>query len=917
MAVFETMSQMRGPRIVDSPKDSGHLEVASTPPEEVLKQFGVQLADGLDAPKIQARLREYGPNLLREVKRQTALLIFVHQFKNLIVALLVGAGVLSLLFQQWREGAAIAAVIVINAAIGFFTELRATRSMEALRRLGGVDCRVRRDGSVRVVRAEELVPGDIVLLEGGDVVTADLRLIKASRVQVDESALTGESLPVAKQIEPVDRSAPLAERASMLFKGTSVTRGSGEGVVVATGMATELGRISSLVQEASEESTPLERNLDRLGRNLIWVTVVIAVFVASSGILTGKDVFLMIETAIALAIAAIPEGLSIVATIALARGMWRMARRNALINRLAAVETLGSTTVIFTDKTGTLTKNLLTVTSITLDTGSIEVTPSEDEKPPFARDGDPIDPSQHLPLREALEVGVLCNNASLSLNVEGQIESTGDPLEVALLRAGLKGNVTRESLEASLRRIGEEAFDAETKMMATVYRNSGDLRVYVKGAPESVLQTSSSVLGEEGVRPMDDRLRQQWILENDRMADQGLRVLALAAKTTRSEEDPPYQDLTFVGLVGLLDPPRQDVSDAIAVCRHAGIEVVMVTGDQPVTARNVGIEVGLIGEESAKVVHGTELKLLDELTQDEKSRLQRTSIFARVTPGQKLDLVALHQEEGAIVAMTGDGVNDAPALKKADIGIAMGLRGTQVAREASDIVLKDDAFSTIVAAIEQGRVIFSNIRKFVLYLISCNLSEVMVISFASAVRAPLPILPLQILFLNFVTDVFPAFALGVGEGYTRVMACPPRPPAEPILTRRHWSSAIGYGLLITGAVLGAFALSFTWLELDPHGAVTVSFLTLAFAQLWHVLNMRDRGSGIIRNEVVRNPWVLWSWLLCTALLVSAVYLPGLSHALRVVDPGRRGWFLVMAMSLVPVGLGQTIQSVRTAFDRSR
>jgi Ca2+-transporting ATPase len=752
-----------------------------------------------------------------------------------------------------------------------------------------------------------------VILEGGDVISADLRLIQASKLQADESALTGESLPVSKTIESLDGDTTLAERRNMLFNGTSVTRGSAEGGVVATGMNTELGRISALVEEAEEETTPLEKRLDDLGRKLIWVTLGIVAVVAALGILSGKETFLMLETSIALAVAAVPEGLPIVATLALARGMWRMARRNALINRLSAVETLGATSLICTDKTGTLTENRMTVSRIMVDGGMIPFSGQGMEaEVEGGKESKISESSRDRVLKELLETGVLCNNASLQLGESKEWKGIGDPLEIALLIAGAMGGIQRNHLVKDMPEVREEAFDSDVKMMATFHKRNGGYRVAVKGAPESVLEVCSSVQTQKGPREMSDKDRRAWLETNEQMASDGLRNLALASKETDHIKAKAYEKLTLLGFIGLEDPPRKDIRHAVSACRDAGVRIVMVTGDQAETARNVAVAVRLIDDaDETPVIHAKDLKSPDHLSQQERSRLLHASVFARVSPEQKLDLIALHQSNHSVVAMTGDGVNDAPALKKADIGVAMGQRGTQVAREAADMVLKDDAFSTIVDAIEQGRVIFNNIRKFVVYLMSCNVSEILAVSLASVVNAPLPILPLQILFLNLVTDVFPALALGVGEGDRAVMRDRPRDPKEPILTRQGWFAIGGYGILITLSVLGALALSLKWLAMGERQAVTISFLTLAFSQLWHVFNVRDRGSGFVRNEITRNPFVWGALALCVGLLLLAVYLPGVSVILKMEDPGLRGWGLVIVMSLIPAGIGQFWKSVRS------
>jgi len=882
----------------------------STPATEVLRALVVDPDSGLASGEVLQRRRRHGPNQLRETRRRSAWRILADQFASLIVGLLAAASVAAFILVDWIEGTAIAAVIVINAAIGFFTELRAVRSMEALYRLGQVTTRVRRAGRVEEIPAAELVPGDVVLVEGGDVVTADLRLFEANKVQANESALTGESAPVDKSTEPASKEAPLAERTSMLYKGTAVTRGSGEGVVVATGLASELGRITDLVEQTEAAETPLEIRLERLARRLIVVTLGLAVAVGAAGIAVGRDLVVMLETAIALAVATVPEGLPVVATIALARGMWRMAKRDALIHRLSAVETLGATGVICTDKTGTLTENRMTVARLLLPSGDFLLEDTEGSRS-FRRGAEPVDVPREPPLHEALEVGALCNNAELDADGDPAGErAVGDPLEVALLAAAAAGGVLALDLQRSHPEEREEAFDPESKMMATFHRAGRGLRVAVKGAPEAVIEACTHLRSAEGQEELDDSGRSAWLERNAAMARDGLRVLALATREARSTEEAPYHDLTLLGLVGLVDPPRADVRDAIRRCRSAGIRVVMVTGDQAATAGYVARAVGLSDDDGEEVLSGSEIRPTEELDASERDRLTRARLFARVDPAQKLDLIALHQSTGAVVAMTGDGVNDAPALKKADIGIAMGQRGTQVAREAAAMVLKDDAFRTIVVAVEQGRIIFDNIRKFVLYLLSCNVSELLVVALATAVSAPLPILPLQILFLNLVTDVFPALALGVGPGDPGVMERAPRSARESILTRAHWIEIAMHGSFITAAVLAAFTVSLRGLGADASGAVTVSFLTLALAQLWHVFNMRDPGSGWTGNDVVRNPWIWGALLLCLALVAAAVYLPPLARVLGIVAPDIRAWMLILGCSIAPLLAGQAWLAIR-------
>jgi len=871
----------------------------SQDPKELAVAAGVDLAAGLTPEQVVERAQRYGPNALRHLEVQSAWEILLNQLKSMIVALLLAACLVSLAMGDWIEAAAIAAVLLINTAIGFGTELRAVRSMEALRELGEVLARVLRGGEELMIPAQELVPGDVVILEGGDVVTADLRVLEASKLSADESILTGESLPIRKDSGVLGADTPLADRRNMLFKGTALTRGAGVGLVVSTGMGTELGRIAALVADVDDKATPLQERLELLGRRLVFVALGIAILASIGGILSGKDAVLMIETGIALAVAAIPEGLPIVATMALARGMWRLSRRNALIRKLSAVETLGETSLILTDKTGTLTENRMTVTRVVLAEGeTIEVGPQGS----FERGGQRLEPEGSL--REALEVCVLCNNAALGKG-EGQ-ESLGDPLEVALLGLAHKGRLGREELLSAWPEVREVAFDPALKMMATFHRGEGTLRVAVKGAAEAVLEASTRELREGGSALLDDERRAWWLEQNRALAAQGLRVLAVATKVADSEDEAAYQGLSLIGLTAMEDPPREGVRAAISACRKAGIRVVMATGDQAPTAQNVGLAVGLVDDAQAPVVTGAELA---ELLQDPQ-RLQGSTVFARVDPEQKLSLVSAFQRAGEVVAMTGDGVNDAPALQKSDIGVAMGQRGTQVAREAADMVLRDDSLDSIVVAIQQGRVIFENIRQFVLYLLSCNMAEIGVIGVAGLLGLPLPLLPLQILFLNLLTDVFPALALGFGEGDPQIMDRKPRQPDEPFLTRGHWIDIVGYAALLTAVVLGALWVALGPLGYDRSQGVTVSFLTLGFAQLWHVFNMRSRGTTFLGNDVIRNPHVWGSLALCSVLLLAGAFLKPLAAVLGVSPLDSRGWGLVLGFSLIPWVLGQVIHALR-------
>ncbi len=896
------MSSTNDPRTIKSP--------FSRPVDEILSDLDVSGEKGLSSGEIGSRRREYGRNELRRHKRRSVWLILADQFKSLVIGILAVAALASLVYERWIDAMAIGAAILANTVIGFITELRAVRSMDALRRMSRTNARVRRDGKLQEIASKDVVVGDIVMLEGGDLAPADIRLFEASRLQVDESALTGESVPVAKQTDKVDTDAELAERSNMIYKGTALTRGSGEGVVVAVGQKTELGSISEMVEAAEEERTPLEKRLDQLGRSLVWLTLGLVAVVSFLGYLRGKSLVLMIESGVALAVAAIPEGLPIVATVALARGMIRMARRNALVNRLASVETLGATSVIGADKTGTLTENRMTVTDLELGSGRYGLSCEESEKPAFRQGDKRVEVDDHSILHQALLVGVLCNNASPGGNDgDSEADGAGDPLEVALLRAGLAAGLDRDELVEQMPEEREEAFDSETKMMATFHRRSdGGFLVAVKGAPEAVIDVCTALATGDGTaEELIDSLRREWLERNDKMASEGLRVLAMATKEVTGAQAEPYEMLTLLGLVGLKDPPRDDVPPAIERCHQAGIRVVMMTGDQAPTARSIAAAIGLVDDDEAEVIVGGDIGAADEMPEDRQKHLAQAAIFARVSPRQKLDLIDIHQKQGSIVAMTGDGVNDAPALKKADIGVAMGRRGTQVAREAADMVLQDDAFPTIVTAIRQGRAIFNNIRKFVIFLLSGNVAEIIAVGAASLAMAPLPLRPLQILFLNLLLDVFPGLALGVGEGEPRIMEKPPRPASEKILGGRHWAAIAVYGVLIAAPALGVLAYGLQVMELSSTEAVTLSFLSLATARLWHVFNMRDESSPVFNNEVTRNRYVWMAIALCAALIAGAVYTPGLSDVLELRPPSLRGWGVAITAGLLPFLGGQILK----------
>jgi len=845
---------------------------------------------GLSAQDAAHRLTEYGPNKLERVKRISVLSLFLDQLRSVIVWLLAAAVVLSLLVGDVPEAIAVIVVLVINTMIGFFTSWNAIRSMEALFSLAAVTARVRRDGHSGMVPVEKVVPGDVIILEAGDIVPADLRLLQVQNLQCDESALTGESAPVTKSHRALPVDTAVADRTNLAFKGTAVTRGEGLGVVATIGTETELGRISTLAQTAEAAAFPLEKRLDKLGQTLVLITVALSGLIALAGFLRGLEPMAMIETAIALAVAAVPEGLPVVATLALARGMLRLARRNTLIERLSAVETLGATTLILTDKTGTLTENRMTVAGFLLDDRDI--------------DASDLPPRENITgedeLRLALEIGALCNSAEFPTGAGS--EGVGDPLELALLHfADLLG--VRPDLDSGDRpETAKFPYDPDLKMMATRHALTDGVFTAVKGAPEAVLEHSQRVLTKGGIVELNDAEQDTWLRRVDATAGAGYRLIGLAYKEEPHDEGSPYKSLILVGFVTLLDPLRPDVPAALAECIGAGVRVIMMTGDHIATATEIAAQAGLGAQGQLVALSERDLRGLadDAVDADLRRMLSDADVFARVAPETKLRLVEHYQRDGHIVAMTGDGVNDAPALKKADIGIAMGQRGTQVARDAADVVLKDDAFTSIVAAMWQGRVIFGNIRRFVIYLMSCNFSEILIVGIAIVAGLPAPLIPLQILFLNIVTDVFPAFALGLGEGDHSIMKRPPRDPKEPIVGRDQWRDIVVFGLIITIATLGAFWVALNYLTLSPEDSAAVAFLTLALSQLWHVFNMRGRDESVLVNSVVKNPYVYAALAVSLALLAIAFLVPAMSDVLALNPLTTAQLALAGTASLLPL-----------------
>ncbi|HEV8599349.1 MAG TPA: HAD-IC family P-type ATPase [Gemmatimonadales bacterium] len=862
------------------------------PPEEVLRRLE-GTAEGLSEAEAAERRRRVGPNALSLAKPASAWKILADQLTSVVVLLLVAAEAVALAIGDLLDAGAIGAVLLINTLLGFFTELRARRAMEGLRELQAPRATVLRGGVAAEIDARDLVPGDVIQLSEGQSVPADARLLEGTDLKVNEAPLTGESLPVQKHVAPVAEDAPLAERSSNVYQATAIGSGSARAVVFATGMATELGRIGGLVGGIEEERTPLERRLDTLGRRLVWLALAAGAVVVGVGTLHGFALGRLIETGLALAIAAVPEGLPAVATIALAVGVHRMARRRALVRRLPSVETLGAVTLVCSDKTGTLTAGEMSVTTLWAGGREIQVTGTGyAPEGGFSVAGRALTAGEDEPLGLALTIGALANRAELEQTAEGW-KVRGDPTEAALLVAARKAGLDREALRAQQAELAEVPFSSERMLMATFHRGpEGETLAYVKGAPGRIVELSTRVRMPEGEHPLDQAGREELLQHNRDLAGRGLRVLALAHGKVSQTDESALRELSFVAFAGLIDPPAPGVPELIRAFREAGIHTVMLTGDQEVTAKAIARELGIL-QEGEEVLGGKELVQLSEAQLTE--RIRRVRAFSRVSPEHKLAIVTAYQREGEIVAMLGDGVNDAAALKKADVGVAMGLRGTDAAKEAAAIVLQDDRFQTIGVAVEQGRVIFDNIRRFVFYLFSCNLAELLLLLGAGIAGFSLPLLPIQILWLNLVTDTFPALALALEPADPDVMLRPPRSPDEALLSAKFLRQVGFWALLIALPTLGAFIWGLDDGKASQR-AVTLSFMTLAFAQTFHLANARRRGA--------RNPWALGAVALVALLQVAAVSVSPLARVLGTTTMDWGDWAVVLGLALVPAAVGR-------------
>lgn len=868
--------------------------------KEILIELQTDSVAGISQNEAEKRTKAFGLNVYQTQKQKSILLMMLLQFKSPIVYLLFFAVAVTLYFQDYIESIAILAVIFINAIIGFLMELQARNSMNALKEMDVIHSRVIRDGKTQVISSEKIVPGDIISLEAGDVIPGDAHLIECNQLQCDESSLTGESLPSEKNTEKLSKDTILGDQFNMVFKGTSVTNGNGKAVITGIAQHTQLGTITSLVENSQEKETPLDKKISVLSKKLIWITLVMTTIFAITGFIQGKDWVLILKTSIALAVAAFPEGLPIVVTVALAYGMILMAKRNAIVKKLSAVETLGSTNVILTDKTGTLTENKIYVDTFSFPEETVKVSFKDNI---LSFDKGNIEKSEDA-FKKLRLIGALCNNASPK-NDDDKKEFLGDPIEIALVHLANASGSSVEELKLQYERIGEVPFSSETKIMGTLHKNSSRYFVAAKGSVEHLLEKCSKIQLGATIKELSENERKKILLDSEQMASNGLRVLAFAYRDEAEINKEDYLNtLVYVAMIGFIDPPRLDIKEAILSCRKAGIRIIMITGDHPLTALNIAKQVGLVDEVEQNTITGIDIPPMESLSDEWNRKILSTSVFARTTPKQKLEIVGIFQKAGNIVVMTGDGVNDAPALKKADIGIAMGMRGTQVAKETASIVLKDDSFISIARAVSHGREIFQNIQKFVIYLVSCNLSEIFIVTTLGFFAPSSTLLPLQILFLNMVTDVFPALALGLGSGDKTVMDRPPRDPKNLIVSNRNWITISLYAAAMTIAIIVAFIYCKQAISSDSKILNNVAFITLVFAQLFHVFNMSSAHSKLIVNEITKNKFVWTALLICTILMVLVYAIPQMRLVLGLAILPPKIWLVSILSALIPLVLFQ-------------
>ncbi|AMQ71034.1 calcium-translocating P-type ATPase, SERCA-type [Bacillus velezensis] len=871
---------------------------------DLLKATNTSIKQGLTEKEVKKRLEKHGPNELQEGKRTPVIAVFFAQFKDFMVLVLLAATLISGFLGEYVDAVAIMAIVFVNGVLGFFQERRAEKSLHALKELSTPYVSALRDGSWKKIQSKELVPGDIMKFSSGDRIGADVRIVEAKSLEIEESALTGESIPVVKQADKLRKpDVSLGDISNMAFMGTIVTRGSGIGVVVGTGMNTAMGKIADMLESAGSLSTPLQRRLEELGKILIIVALLLTVLVVAVGVLQGHELYSMFLAGVSLAVAAIPEGLPAIVTVALSIGVQRMIKQKSIVRKLPAVETLGCASVICSDKTGTLTQNKMTVTHMWSGGKTFKVSGiGYEPEGVFTRDEREIKLKDEKILEQMLVFGALCNTSEIALK-DGHYVLDGDPTEGALLTAARKGGYSNDWLSGQYRVVAEFPFDSVRKMMTVIVEDKEKKQfVITKGAPDVLIDRSSHLMYDARSAPFSGEKKAETEAVLKELASQALRTIAIAYKPLKPGEKPPMEqaekNLTMLGLSGMIDPPRPEVRQAIKECREAGIKTVMITGDHVETAKAIAKDLRLLPKKG-RVMDG---KTLNELTEKELiETVDDVYVFARVSPEHKLKIVKAFQENGHVVAMTGDGVNDAPAIKQADIGVAMGVTGTDVAKEASSLILVDDNFATIKSAIKEGRNIYENIRKFVRYLLASNVGEILVMLFAMLLALPLPLVPIQILWVNLVTDGLPAMALGMDQPEGDLMRRKPRHPKEGVFARKLGWKVVSRGFLIGAATILAFIIVYHRNPENLPYAQTVAFATLVLAQLIHVFDCRSETSVFSRNPF-ENIYLLGAIISSIFLMVIVIYYPPLQPIFKTVPITPGDWMLIIGMSGIPTFL---------------
>ncbi|PEZ00855.1 calcium-translocating P-type ATPase, SERCA-type [Bacillus sp. AFS018417] len=872
---------------------------------EVEERTNTNVKTGLTEQEVQGRLKKLGPNELQEAKRPSALVVFLAQFKDFMVLVLFGATIISAFLGEYVDAIAIVAIVIINGILGFFQERKAEKSLEALKELAAPQVTVLRNGKWMKIPSKGLVLGDIIKFSSGDRIGADVRLIEASSLYIEESALTGESVPVQKKIDVLHGSdVSIGDQTNMAFMGTMITRGSGIGVVIGTGMNTAMGQIANMLQNAEQNETPLQRRLEQLGKILIIVALILTALVVLVGVYQGNEMYHMFLAGVSLAVAAIPEGLPAIVTVALSLGVQRMIKKKAIVRKLPAVETLGCASVICSDKTGTMTQNKMMVTHV-WSSGEIWNVTGQGYEPKgeFIKDEKKVNPTAARSLYQLLTFGCLCNNANIVKKKKTYVLD-GDPTEGALVVAAMKAGISREGIKDQFEIIHEFPFDSTRKMMSVIVRDkTGKKFVITKGAPDVLLKMSQTILWGNKQQPLTELYRNEVQTAIYHLGSQALRTIAIAFKPLKTtdhiqSEQEAEQDLMFIGLQGMIDPPRPEVKQAVQECKDAGIKTIMITGDHKVTAMAIAEQLGILPP-GGRVVEGIELANMS--VEELEDIVDETYVFARVSPEHKLKIVKALQNKDHIVAMTGDGVNDAPAIKAADIGVAMGVTGTDVAKEASSLVLLDDNFATIKAAIKEGRNIYENIRKFIRYLLASNVGEILVMLFAMILALPLPLVPIQILWVNLVTDGLPAMALGLDAPEGDVMRRKPRHPKEGVFARGLAWKIVSRGFLIGAMTLLAFIIAHNQNPNELKYAQTVAFATLVLAQLIHVFDCRSEHSVFHRNPF-GNMYLVGAVLISILLMLVVIYYPPLQPIFSTMPIKARDWLLIVGLSSIPTFL---------------